>query len=781
MIKTSLVIFYTVLFAILTTQTHAQQTAENTAEKLIEFIKNRPQEKIYVHLDKPFYAISDNIWFKVYTVDAVDHLPRKAALVYLELIDQNNEIVARRNVQIVEGGGFGDINIPELSLPAGEYVLRAYTSYMRNFDPDYFFYKKIQLLDGTEEDRLADEENASLDINFFPEGGEMVANQVNFVAFKIEGVFNTDDVINGQVTDDTGKVITEFRTEKFGMGLFPLRPEKNRQYTAQVNYRGRDYNFPLPTTLENGFGLSIRNTGSNLVLVARHSDQQNMDGAYVIAHQRGRILGVVKSNGKPMIRSAFKMGQLPAGVISFTLFDANGTPKRERISFVENRQAAIKPINISTDAETYGSRQKIALDLTKDQSSFEGNGSVSVTNINIVAPDSRTSHLLSYLLLSSDIKGNIENPAYYFDTTNTERRKHLDLLMLTQGWRRFKWEDVLAEEQSLFRYPYEKGFTIEGKLVDYNFRKKAVAGEVKLNIMEDLLATQTVVSNDSGYFFIPDLMIGDTATVVLQAKKVNKKKKVTDNDNIFISRIERETPEVSLPDFVKTQKFEEKPVEVESYVEAYSKIVAIDSAFRLQDGIYLLGEFEVSSTKTTTAIDNPFKQADILYGTPSKRMVIDSMARILPSNRILDILRSTSGVLVSGSFPNQTVRIRGISSVSSGTTPLILVDGVYTSLEVLNSIPVAEVSYIDVIKGPDAAIFGAQGANGAIAVYTRTESRQERKGPRVGIADFKFPGFTVPREFYTPDYSKKSDKHKKPDYRTTLFWDPNINFSSDQP
>ncbi|MEL6556874.1 MAG: TonB-dependent receptor plug domain-containing protein [Bacteroidota bacterium] len=762
----------------------AQDQQVDPAARLTQYIASRPQEKLFVHLDKPFYSVSDEIWFKVYLVDAMNHLPRKASVVYVELINNQEEIVAKRNIQVVNGGGFGDIVIPDLSLPSGEYVLRAYTSYMRNFDDSFFFYQKINLIDGMEqadpEKQTADA--SSINIDFFPEGGELIAGQVNFLAFKVSGNFDINDEIKGKIVDNTGAEITEFRTENFGMGLFPVIPVKEATMKALVDYKGKSYEFPLPVPLQSGFSLSVRNTGTNLVLVAKHTDQAAMDGAYVVVHHRGEILGVVSPNGKPYIQSAFKQEKLPAGIISFTLFDANGLPRRERIAFVENENDSRETIAIKADQDFYRTRQKIALTFDKEaDNDFTGNASVSITNLNLVPRESRKSHLLSYLLLSSDLKGEIENPGYYFDEENESRLKHLDLLMLTQGWRRFSWKQVLDKNPPLFKFPIEEGFTIEGKTVDYYNRKKAVSGELKLNVIENILASQTTTSNDSGYFFFPNLMIGDTATLVIQSNKLKKKKKTaSDNNNVHIEVFEQKTPNVMIPDFVKDIQFEEE-IEVESYIEAYNKIVSIDSAFKLGEGIYLLGEFEVTSTKTETAVENPFVQAEILYGSPTKRVVVDSLNRIVPSNRVLDILRTTSGVRVQGSFPNQTVQIRGISSANSGTTPLIIVDGVITTLDVLNSIPVADVSYIDILKGPDAAIFGSQGANGAISVFTRTGEVPDKKGPRVGIVDFKFPGFTLARKFYTPDYSEKSDQHKKPDYRTTLYWNPEINLSSGEP
>lgn len=762
----------------------AQDSDENPATKLTQFITSRPQEKLFVHLDKPFYSISDEIWFKIYLVDAMNHLPRKSSVVYVELIDENETIVAKRNIQIVNGGGFGDIALPELSLPTGEYVLRAYTSYMRNFDESFFFYQKINLIDGIDQAELVTSaDNASIKLDFFPEGGEIVSGQMNFIAFKVSGNYDSADEIKGKIVDSDGKKIADFRTENFGMGLIPIVPEPNKTLSAEVEYRGKRYQFPLPVPLASGFLLSVRNTGSNLVLVAKHTNPESMKNASVVVHQRGKILGVVSTNENPYIQSAFKQDKLPGGIISFTLFDENGLPRRERIAFVENNDQSREQIDIQSNKEKYQSREKISLSFNKTlDSDFTGNGSVSITNLNLVPKDSRQSHLLSYLLLSSDIKGEIENPGYYFNEENEERFKHLDLLMLTQGWRRFTWKEVLNKDQPLFKFPLEDGFTIEGQLVDFYNRKKAVSGEVKLNVIENIMASQTITSNDSGYFFFPNLMVGDTATIVLQSNRFNKKKKtVSDNDNVFIKVFEQNTPEVVIPEFVKNTHYEKEEEEIESYIDAYNKIAAIDSAFKLGEGIYLLGEFQVNSTKSSTALENPFKQADILYGAPSKRVVVDSLARIVPSDRVLDILRTTAGVRVQGTFPNQTVSIRGISSANSGTTPLIIVDGVYTTLDVLNSIPVADVSYIDVLKGPDAAIFGVQGVNGAIAVFTRTGRPPEKKRPRVGIVDFKFPGFTLGREFYTPDYSEKSEKHKKPDYRTTLYWNPEVDLSSNSP
>lgn len=159
-----------------------------------------------------------------------------------------------------------------------------------------------------------------------------------------------------------------------------------------------------------------------------------------------------------------------------------------------------------------------------------------------------------------------------------------------------------------------------------------------------------------------------------------------------------------------------------------------------------------------------------------------SISRVMPSGNVFDLLRSTSGLLIRGSFPNQVIRMRGYSSVNSGLSPLVLVDGVQINADsgqVLNSLLLIEISYIDIIKSPESAIFGSQGANGAIAIYTRTCAKNVGRKPQVGIIDLKFLGFYAAREFYSPDYSIKMDRHKQPDYRSTLYWNPNVDVSGD--
>lgn len=762
----------------------SQSLQDEHVAKFNKYNESRPQEKLFVHLDKPFYSVSDNIWFSTYLVDAKRHQPRKESLAYIELISPENEVVAQRHVQILNGTGFGDFDLSSLQLAPGDYTLRGYTNYMRNFDEDFFFQRRISLVrQGIDEETIANTKEAEIKIEFFPEGGELVAGQMNFLAFKVTGDFDSNDEIAGVIYDEEEKTVAKFRTEKFGMGVVPVKLEQTRRLKAVVDYKGKTFQYQLPEILPSGYTMSVRNTGKNLVLIANHTDPVEMKSAFIIIHQRGQLLSVISAEDRPAIQNSLKIDELPAGIISFTLFDGKGVPRRERIVFVENDKLSRQQIEIEMNKSTFRTRDKVAFSLLdKADDLTEGSGSISITNLDLLPKDSRKSNLLSYLLLSSDIKGEIENPAYYFRKENANRLRHLDMLMLTQGWRRFVWKEVLEQQDVSFSYAVEKGITVNGQLVDYFSKSKTRVGEVRLNILESPSFSQKVMTDENGRFSFPNLIFGDTVTMVFQSRKYKTNKDVLSaNNNQTIKIIEKEGHPVAHT--VADEKYVIREKIMENYIDAFNKMAAVDSVYDFSD-IYLLQEFAVESRREKKLnVHNPFRMADALYGKPSKRVIADSIASIVPSSSLFDFLRTVPGlrVQVLGTFLEQTITIRGVNSVNAGGAPTILVDGVETTMSTLNALPASNIAFVDVFTGADAAVFGARGANGVVSIFTRENSGVERRRPVTGINNFKITGFSVGREFYTPDYSLKLDSHKKPDLRSTLYWNPEVDLSARYP
>lgn len=770
------------LFSFLITISYArgQSNSQSLVDKLRNYSLKTTEYKLYIHFDKPYYSPTDDIWFKVYLVNARNHKPVDQSIAFVDLLNSEGEIVIQKQIQISNGGGTGDFSLSSLQLSSGNYTVRGYTNYMRNFDSEDLFYKQIEIVSTQSTFNLLQNSDVpEVNMRFFPEGGELLAEYDNILAFKISGNIDKSARLSGIIVDNQNKVITTFETEHDGLGMIKFKPAPDEKYRAILTVNGKDFNFGLPVALSAGYLLNVKNTGRNLIITARHSDSTKMEKAYVLIHQRGDPFAVISSNTDSFIQNRIPVKDLQSGIVTVTLFDENGLPRRERVAFVENPSKEVKSLKLVSDKPTYQTREKVVLGVeSDDQINYQMSGSVSVTNLSLVPKEEMKSHLMSYLLLSSDIKGHIYNPAYYFDDKNEDRLKHIDLLMLTQGWRRFRWDQVLKEDLKTIENEKQTGITLSGKIVDFDNRNKPLQGLVKLTVLSNPSDSKSVLSNENGEFSFENLFLNDTVSIVLQAKRYNAKKQtVTKDNNIFIEIDDNEIVNFSLPELPPLQT---EMIALDKLIEVSQNIASIDSAFRLEEGVLLLDEFEIQSTKTTTAIDNPFKQAEILYGEPTKRMVVDSMARIVPSGTIFDLLRSTSGILIMGSFPNQVIRIRGFSSANSGMSPLVLLDGVQInpdSSSVLSSVFISDISYVDIIKSPESAIFGSQGANGAIAIYTRTGPGGRRSKRKVGITNLKFPGFSVARQFYTPDYTEKLDRHKQPDYRTTLYWNPDFDMS----
>ena len=500
-----------------------------------------------------------------------------------------------------------------------------------------------------------------------------------------------------------------------------------------------------------------------MAVVARHSDDRKMAGAFIIVHQRGQFHGVIKANGKRVIYGTVKASQVESGIVTFTLFSGEGIPVRERIAFADNMDNTQKRLAVDTDKDVYGHREKVMLSFEDLQSdtTLAGTASVSITNIVLVPEDSRKSHLLSYLLLSSDIKGDIENPSYYFDPANKERLVHLDLLMMTQGWRRFTWNDVFNDDAASFSHQVEKGFWLEGQLTRFENDNKTIQGEVSLNVMEDLLYSQKVLSDEDGYFYFRDVLVADTVNMVVQARMPNKKKGA---DNIRIRMLPKEELSEEVPVFLK----ESSTIAVnEAFQEATAQIEEIDASFRLENDVILLGEFKVTAKKDI--FDDPLRQGEKIFGIPAKKIIADSVDFVNGSGHVYELLSRTAGIVVRGRYPFLSLTIRG-----SG--PILVLDGMVVNEEVIRGLIAANISHVDIYKGPAAASVTMSSANSVVAFYTKKGGIRDNR-PRTGIINMKFCGFSVAREFYTPDYTSPQDLHKKLDYRSTLYWNPSIDLS----
>lgn len=776
-----------VLFLISSWITNDRNLLELIKNQLSKFNSFYPQEKTYVHTDKPYYALGEDIWFKVYRVNGMTHLPDSLGnLMYVELVNPDNQVLAVRHIRLQNGGGAGDFHL-EPSWPAGNYLIRAYTHYMRNFDAAFFFQQEIKVWDAGMKAPVAteDPESIDFDVQFFPEGGDLVQDITSYVGIKAVNQAGLGIDITGKVYDDQGNFIVAFETIRFGHGFMIFTPEAGKRYYANVIFQGQTKIFWLPEALVSGYVLQItQQKGNQLFVSARTNIPGGLVGGVMIGHIRGKIFyEFVIEKDLPEILTKIDTKTAPEGIAHFTLFTKNGEPVSERLIFIENTDQQ-PVVQIKTDKETYNKRSpvQIAFQLNDAaQQPLQANLSVTITDEETVRWSPYGQDIRTYFLLSSDLKGQIENPGYYFDVNNKDRNYLLNLLLLTQGWRRFAWRDLLTDNFMPLPHAPEDGFTISGLTTRAFNADKSVQADVFLSVLDSPFVMSKFTTHEDGRFMLPGFQFHDTISVILQANIHNEKraKKGKEDDplgpqgnrNVAILLDTFASPDLQSRVFAYRAPLPESNLATK-FLSDIRRIGVIDSIYR---GIWSIDLDEISVTASRQdPLEAAIKEVNPWYNFPDRRFILDSVAASYSFPTVFQFLQGrVPGVQIGGQLFQQYAIIRGPSSINlPNPQATILLDGVEISNSFANVIPIQDIAVVDVIKG----VTSLRGGGGVIAIYTRQglnlPVKYEFANP--GIKNVKFPGFYKAREFYTPKYDRTLPEHDKPDFRTTLYWNPII-------
>lgn len=462
--------YQTILFLALFALPAAAQTqnAATTAfaADLENYQRHHLQEKLYVHTDKEFYLSGEICWFKLYVVDAATNKPLDLSKVaYLEWLDKDNKPIVQAKAGLAKGYGDGSAYLP-LTLRSGTYKLRAYTNWMKNDGPNWFFEKSITVVNGRRSAELsAVPDTLKYPIAFFPEGGNFVENTPCHIGFRITDQYGRGVACSGVITEDDQDTVARFQPYRFGLGSFSVTARTGHRYRAIFRLAdGTAIPTLLPTAAADGFAMNLVDQDQDHWRIDIRATGPKASGeVYLIGHTRQQVKvaeAATLAGGKASFSiDKKKFGE---GVSSLTVFNVLREPVCERLVF---RQPA-HPLQISVqpDKQQYGTRQKIELgvDLSGDTSTAQCSLSVYRVDALQGAPESRIG---DYLWLASDLKGKIESPEYYFD--HPEDTQAMDNLMLTHGWRRFKWGDVQSHSNPAFEFaPEYNGAIISGKLTD---------------------------------------------------------------------------------------------------------------------------------------------------------------------------------------------------------------------------------------------------------------------------------------------------------------------------
>ncbi|WP_332369296.1 hypothetical protein [Spirosoma telluris] len=433
------------------------------------------QEKLFVHTDQNFYLIGENLWFKVYYVDGSFHKPLDLSKVaYLELLDNEQKSVLQTKVSLASGGGNGSVFLPA-SLPSGTYRLRAYTNWMKNFSADYFFEKRLTIVNPFKPLGLPVlNEVADYDIQFFPEGGNLVQGLASKVAFKVADASGRGAAVRGWVLNGLNDTLSRFTSHKFGMGTFMFTPTEGAVYRVLIrDEKGRTVTRPLPASQPQGYTMQLTDAGTDQLKITVATNSDSPSTVYLFAHTRQVVKAAEVRTIQRETTFLIDKSALGEGISHLTIFNADRKPVCERLYF--KRPTQLVSIALKPDQNQYVSRAKVSIDasvLAPATKTSQAALSMAVYRIDSLAP-TRSETILSYLWMSSDLQGTIESPEYYLQPETAEIAQATDNLMLTHGWRRFRWNDVLASSsqttsgQPLLRFiPEVNGPIIQGTLTD---------------------------------------------------------------------------------------------------------------------------------------------------------------------------------------------------------------------------------------------------------------------------------------------------------------------------
>jgi len=825
------------LFLISATNIFAQQQNEDA---LIDTIKSRfikqailfPQEKIYIHVDKPYYISGETIWFRAHLVDAVSNIPDTTSrYVYTELINPHGIVVCRVKNRLEKGVYSGYIDLQE-DIPEGEYLLRSYTKFMMNLDENYFFKRKINIggplasLYRTEAEfeykennkqkiqtrlRFTDIENGrsilpeairikdnkgnirkinadkdsivriSLEailenknslyieydyigkchkqfipislrnpdfhVDFFPEGGSLVENTPNKIAFKALNQNGLGEDITGVVINESGDTITSFSSEHQGMGYFVLNTTCEEKIHAICTNGKQEKTFVLPSDYTKTGIQTLWKKNKLLIHIRKSSENVLSDSLYLVVHNRGILLSIIRWD-KERDFMFIEKEKLPAGVIHLLLVDSQLNPVSERLIFNHDKNS-LANYKFSTDKIGYKKREQVKISLClRDilNNSLSANLSVSVTDNKDVEPDSSI-NILTSMLLTSDLQGYIESPAYYFEKEDTETVKHLDILMMTQGWRRYNIKKILKGNIEKPLVKMETSQQISGIVKGGLMMNKTSANypvtilSVNYNMLEQTL------TDPQGRFVFGNFELPDSAGYVVQGrtKKQGKGVKLILDEDVF-PEIKRLLPHTGITNRNIFKDYIQKA----------------DQKFVLENGMRMvyLKDVEVTAKRISKS-SSP-------YSSPTFNTIITSeQIEKKHANNMLDLLLGIAGVMVTDS----RITIR-----NNSVPPLILLDNIAIDFDEFRFIPVQDVEEIEIAK--DAAgmsIFGSRGGNGVIMITTKTGEGIRPQIERYNIKTITPLGYQITKEFYSPKYETLQQKENpEPDLRSTIYWNPKV-------
>jgi hypothetical protein len=741
--------FFFLLSCLALETSYAQVMDEAVKSKFDRYLNDNLQEKLFVHTDKDSYLAGEIIWFKIYATEAYTHRPVNISKVaYLEIIDETKKPVLQLKIELKENGGSGALYIP-VSLSSGIYTLRCYTNWMKNYDADFFFHKALPIFNTLKEEPVPPhkiEVSPSYAVQFFPEGGNLIAGFLNKVAFKAVNEHGKSFDFHAVIVNSRLDTILQLHEHHLGIGSFVFKPESGETYQALVKpASAKSFKMALPPVLQRGVVMAVKNKPDANLEVNFQSNLESAGNFTLLVHSGNKMVfneNFDLGSGKKIVHIPLEI--LGDGISHLTLFNPDGKAISERLYF--KRPSSLLYLNVSADKATYKTREKVKLRVSQKTGDLPEAG---VFSISVYQADSISNEddIAANLWLSSELRGKIEQASWYLKKGSPEE---LDNLMLTHGWRRFKWEDILEGKQRPLRYlPEVKGHIVSGSTTNSNAGETTQNKIAFLSVPGSRYQLYTATSNASGRFNFHTKNFYGVNEIIVQTDR----------------RID------SLSDFQIHSPFSDKFEDIPSY-----------------PNISFLNNQELRKRSVFMQVNNAYQAKNLNREIIQNR---DSSFFYLRPDKVYnlkDYVRFTTMEEVLREYvPEITVTFRKgdyqlhifDSSISQiyDTAPFMMIDGVpiFDEGNTITKVDPRKIERIEIVSGSYS--YGRSLFQGIASFHTyKGDLGGYRLPGKVQVLDYE--GLQNSREFYSPMYEgDEPGMSRIPDYRSTLFWSSN-NLSS---
>lgn len=738
-----LVLFFT-LFFLFTFKNYSQNNNKVLEDSYRSYF-NAERETIYLHFNKHRFLLNESIWFKGYIYDKKGGIPFiTSSNIYVSLYDKNGDLV-KTNLYFAENGTFsGHFKVTD-NLGSGQYFFKAHTNWMKNFQEDESFTSEpIEIINPNSEISTTTQNNTStFDLQFLPEGGHCITDVTNSIGYKILNCEGEGLMIEGKIVNSKKDLIKTFKSNSFGHGKIDLLMTSGESYSAIYLINGKEYETKLPPSNPKGFTISVNNyTIKDLTYISLKTNRSTLVSEtgktyHLVIHQNNKSsiinLEIDKLDTNHVIPVDNK--SLAFGVNTITLFNDQLQPLLERLVFNQSNKDFIK--SEITSKAIQNDSIPILINL-KDNSriAYSSNISVSILPAQTEAL-STNRNIISTTLIDPYIQGNLDHADFYFRDVNRIKSYHLDLALLTQGWSKYKWNDIKNGEQNLL-IPFDKGVTIEGTLNEPMDSNSSY--EIQMFSMVNKINQTKPVGKDKTFSFENYFLEDSTKVhfnVLKDGEKITQPKlyaRLINTDRTSLNQI------FKLPN---SCRIEQEPI------NKMIKYADIDFDGEVLDTVNLYSKKGIKQKKR----ENVLKYVGNAYSRGIK--VGPDQERQFPY--IIDIINA-NGFNARNDVGRITIFNRQPVSLLGSNSPLLIVDGVNfgRNYDILTSMRTNEID--EIYFNRSGLGYGSQGGAGVIRIYLKNNLGilSDNSLARYANSLLVSGGFANQKEFYSPLFYSKS-------------------------